>query len=298
MPSEQHESMLAMLRSAPAPPEGTPLDVAAARAGMDAMSAMTPLPENVTFETLTVAGVPAEWARPSGSDDSKVLLYLHGGGYVLGSIASHRNLAARIAEASGTRALILEYRLAPETRFPGAVDDATSAYRFLLDQGIRPEHIVIGGDSAGGGLTFATLLNLRELSLPQPGAAFALSPWVDLEMRGETMESKADVDPMCQRGGLHEMAALYLGEEDRQTPLASPLHADLTGLGPMLIQVGTAETLLDDSIRIVERLCNAGVAVDFQPFEDLIHVFQAFAPIVPESVDAIEKIGGFVKSHL
>lgn len=298
MPSEQHQAIVTALRQNAAPDAGGPLDVAVARAGFEAMSGMTPLPEGVAFEKSQASGVPAEWAIPTGADDSKVLLYLHGGGYVLGSINTHRGLAARIAADSGTRALILDYRLAPETPFPGAVDDATAGYASLLEAGIQPERIVIGGDSAGGGLTFATLVNLRERGMPLPGAAFALSPWVDLEGLGDTMRTKADVDPMCQKDGLAELARLYLGGANPRTPLAAPLYADLKGLPPMLIQVGTAETLLDDANRIVERLRSADVPVEIQRYEGLVHVFQGFAPIVPESVDAIEKIGAFVKSHL
>ena len=298
MPSPQHEAMVSMLFQNAAPDTGAALDVSAARAAMDAMAVMFTAPEDVAYEKTLVAGVPAEWATPEGCDQSTALLYLHGGGYVIGSIDSHRGLAGRIAQSSGIRALIIDYRLAPETVFPGAVEDAVAAYTFLLDEGIAPEHIVIGGDSAGGGLTLATLVSLKERGLPQPRAAFALSPWVDLEMLGETMKTKAGVDPMCQRVGLLEMAGLYLGDAHPRTPLAAPLYADLTGLPPLLIQVGTAETLLDDSIRIVERLKEASVPVDLQQYEDLVHVFQAFAPAVPESVEAIEKIGTFVKSQL
>jgi acetyl esterase/lipase len=193
---------------------------------------------------------------------------------------------------------MVDYRLAPETVFPGAVDDAAAAYRYLLDQGVAPEQIAIGGDSAGGGLTLATLVSLKEQGQPLPGAAFALSPWVDLEGLGDSMQTRAAADPMVQKEGLVRMAQLYLADADPKTPLASPLYADLTGLPPMLIQVGTAETLLDDSIRIVERLQAAGVSTELQQYEDLIHVFQAFAPIVPESLEAIEKIGAFIKSQL
>ena len=298
MPSKEHESVVQALRSLPTFGSGDVFDIAAARASMDAMTANPQLPEGVEFEKTVAAGVPAEWLAMPASDRTKTVLYLHGGGYTLGSIETHRGLGSRIAEASGTRVLMVDYRLAPETPFPGAVDDATAAYGFLLDQGLAPEQIVIGGDSAGGGLTLATLVSLKEQGKPLPGAAFALSPWVDLEGIGESMQTRAAADPMVQKEGLVRMGKLYLADTDPRTPLASPLYADLTGLPPMLIQVGTAETLLDDSIRIVERLRAAGVSVELQQYEDLIHVFQAFAPIVPESLEAIEKIGAFVKSQL
>ena len=265
---------------------------------MAAMTANPDLPEGVTFEKTVAAGVPAEWLTTPASDRTRVVLYLHGGGYTLGSIETHKGLGARIAEASGTRVLMVDYRLAPETPFPGAVEDATAAYAFLLDEGIAPEQIAIGGDSAGGGLTLATLVSLKEQGKPLPGAAFALSPWVDLEGLGESMQTRAAADPMVQKEGLVRMGDLYLADADPKTPLAAPLYADLAGLPPMLIQVGTAETLLDDSLRIVERLRDAGVSVELQQYEDLIHVFQAFAPIVPESLEAIGKIGAFVKGQL
>jgi len=298
MPSKEHESVVQALRNLPSLGSGDDFDLAAARASMAAMTADPQLPDGVEFEKTLAADVPVEWVALPASDPTKTVLYLHGGGYVLGSIDTHKGLGSRIAEAAGTRALMVEYRLAPETPFPGAVEDATTAYRFLLDQGVAPEQIVIGGDSAGGGLTLATLVSLKEQGQPLPGAAFALSPWVDLEGLGDSMQTRAAADPMVQKEGLVRMGSLYLADADPKTPLAAPLHADLSGLPPILIQVGTAETLLDDSIRIAERLRAAGVAVELQQYEDLIHVFQAFAPIVPESLEAIAKIGAFVKSQL
>ena len=298
MPSKEHESVVQALRNLPSLGSGDDFDLAAARASMAAMTANPELPDGVEFEKTLAADVPVEWLALPASDPTKTVLYLHGGGYVLGSIDTHKGLGSRIAEAAGTRVLMVEYRLAPETPFPGAVEDATTAYRFLLDQGVAPEQIVIGGDSAGGGLTLATLVSLKEQGQPLPGAAFALSPWVDLEGLGDSMQTRAEADPMVQKEGLVRMGSLYLAGADPKTPLAAPLHADLSGLPPILIQVGTAETLLDDSIRIAERLRAAGVAVELQQYEDLIHVFQAFAPIVPESLEAIAKIGAFVKSQL
>jgi acetyl esterase/lipase len=298
MPSKEHESVVQALRNLPTLGSGDDFDLAAARASMIAMTANPQLPEGVEFEKTTVAGIPSEWVTLPGTDPTKTVLYLHGGGYTLGSIDTHRGLGSRIAQAAETRVLMLDYRLAPETPFPGAVEDSTSAYGFLLDQGVAPEQIAIGGDSAGGGLTLATLVSLKERGTPLPGAAFALSPWVDLEGLGDSMAARADVDPMVQKEGLVRMGKLYLADAEPKTPLAAPLYADLSGLPPMLIQVGTAETLLDDSIRIVERLRAAGVAVELQQYEDLIHVFQAFAPIVPESLEAIEKIGAFIKCQL
>ncbi|NRA08100.1 MAG: alpha/beta hydrolase [Myxococcales bacterium] len=300
MPSEAHESIVNLLRESGGiglEPDGS-LDVAAMREGMEAMTATAELPEGTRCTPCEVARRPAEWVEGPDADASRVLLYFHGGGYVIGSIATHRGLVARIARVAGIRGLVLDYRLAPEHPFPAAVEDATAAYRFLLEQGITPEGIAIGGDSAGGGLTFATLVALRDSGIPLPAAAIALSPWVDLEGTGESMSSKADADPMVGREGLLEMARLYLGEADPKTPTAAPLHADLAGLPPLYVQVGTAETLLDDATRIAERARAAGVQIELEPFEDLVHVFQAFAPHVPESLEAIEKLGAFLKRQL
>jgi monoterpene epsilon-lactone hydrolase len=299
VPSEAHQMIVELLKSSPmfAFEDGA-FDVAAARTTMEAMTASSPLPDGTRIEPVDAAGVPAEWLDVPGVDPSRVLLYLHGGGYVIGSIASHRALAARIAAAAGVRALIIDYRLAPEHPFPAAVEDATAAYEFLLGQGIVPSRIAIGGDSAGGGLTFASLVALRDAGRPLPGAAIALSPWTDLAGTGESMTTRAHADPMVQREPLLANGALYLGEADARTPTASPLYADLAGLPPICIQVGTAETLLDDSTRIAERIRAAGGRVELEAFEDLIHVFQAFAPHVPESVEAIEKLGAFVKRSL
>ncbi len=300
MPSDAHQAVVEALRSNGAlvgPDVDTP-DVQAMRDNMEAMTAANPLPDGADCTPVDAAGVPAEWIDVAGGDASKVVLYLHGGGYIVGSIATHRGLSARIAEASGTRCLIIDYRLAPEHPFPAAVDDAIAAYDFLLAQGVAPENIAIGGDSAGGGLTFATLVALKQTGKPLPGAGFALSPWVDLEGIGESMETKAEVDPMIQRNAVELMSGLYLAGSDPRSQLAAPIYADLSGLPPMLVQVGTAETLLDDAVRVTERARKAGVPVEFEAFEDLVHVFQAFAPFVPESVEAIAKIGAFVKRNL
>ena len=299
MPSEAHDTIAAMLREAPmfASPDGR-LDVPAIRKSMEAMTAGSLLPEGTRSEALDAGGVAAEWLWGAGADASRALLYLHGGGYVIGSIRTHRALAARLAEAAGVRALIIDYRLAPEHPHPAAVDDAVAAYDFLLGRGVAPERIALGGDSAGGGLVFATLVALREAGRPLPGAAIALSPWTDLEGTGESMRTRAEVDPMVGLDGLLQMAAMYLAGADPRQPTASPLHADLRGLPPVAIQVGTAETLLDDSLRIAERLRAAGGEVELEAFDELIHVFQAFAPHVPESVEAIAKLGDFLKRRL
>jgi acetyl esterase/lipase len=294
MASPEHQAIVEMLRNQPVLDSATVADM---RAGMEDMAGGAPLPEGTTIEVVDAGGVPAEWVSVAGAPGDAVLLYLHGGGYCIGSINTHRGMAARLAEACRARALNLDYRLAPEHPHPAAVDDAVAAYRWLLDRGVAPAQIVLGGDSAGGGLVMATLLALRDAGHPLPVAGFCLSPWVDLECSGETMTTKADVDPMVGKDGLTEMAAAYAGDHELRHPLVSPLHADLSGLPPLLIQVGTAETLLDDAVRLADRARNAGMDVRLEAWDDLVHVFQAFAPMVPEAVEAIDGIGRFVRER-
>jgi acetyl esterase/lipase len=294
MASPEHQAIVEMLRNQPVLDSATIADM---RAGMEDMAGGAPLPEGTTIEVVDAGGVPAEWVSVAGAPGDAVLLYLHGGGYCIGSINTHRGMAARLAQACRARALNLDYRLAPEHPHPAAVDDAVAAYRWLLDRGMAPAQIVVGGDSAGGGLVMATLLALRDGGHPLPVAGFCLSPWVDLECSGETMTTKADVDPMVGKDGLTEMAAAYAGDHELRHPLVSPLHADLSGLPPLLIQVGTAETLLDDAVRLADRARNAGMDVRLEAWDDLVHVFQAFAPMVPEAVEAIDGIGRFVRER-
>jgi epsilon-lactone hydrolase len=294
MASPEHQALVEILRNQPVLDGATIQDK---RAGMESMAGGAPLPEGTVVEPVDAGGVPAEWVSSEGSGDG-VVLYLHGGGYCIGSVGTHRALAARVAQASRTRVLNLDYRLAPEHPHPAAVDDAVAAYRWLLGTGVAPEQVVIGGDSAGGGLVVAALVALRDGGDPLPAGGFCLSPWVDLECAGETFDTKADVDPMCSREGLSEMAAAYAGGHALRSPLVSPVHADLAGLPPLLIHVGTAETLLDDSVRLAERARAAGVEVHLEAWDDLVHVFQAFAPMVPEAVEAIDGIGRFVQERL
>ena len=294
MASPEHQAIVEMLRNQPVLDSATVADM---RAGMEDMAGGAPVPEGTTIEVVDAGGVPAEWVSVAGAPGDAVLLYLHGGGYCIGSINTHRGMAARLAQACRARALNLDYRLAPEHPHPAAVDDAVAAYRWLLDRGVAPAQIVLGGDSAGGGLVMATLLALRDAGHPLPVAGFCLSPWVDLECSGETMTTKADVDPMVGKDGLTEMAAAYAGDHELRHPLVSPLHADLSGLPPLLIQVGTAETLLDDAVRLADRARNAGMDVRLEAWDDLVHVFQAFAPMVPEAVEAIDGIGRFVRQR-
>jgi phosphinothricin tripeptide acetyl hydrolase len=269
------------------------------RAGMEATAGAMPPLDSVSVEVTTMAGRPAEWLTPKDGCSDHVVLYLHGGGYCMGSINTHRNLASRLAAALEGRVLNLDYRLAPEHPFPAAIDDAVGAYRELLDAGCSPGQIAIAGDSAGGGLTVATLVAIRQQGLPRPGAGVCLSPWVDLTQSAATYVSRADVDPLVDKAGLDLMAAAYLGTTSLNEPLASPLFADLAGLPPLLVQVGDAEVLLDDALALRDTARAAGVDVTFDLWPEMVHVFQAFpAELLPESDLSIAKVADFLRDRL
>jgi len=294
MSKQQLDSLIQMLKAQPIDPDAS---IEKTRAGFEQMTVMLPVEADVKCEPVSAGGVKAEWVAAPGADAGRAILYLHGGGYVIGSINTHRAMAGRISRAAKARVLLIDYRLAPEHPFPAAVEDSVAAYRYLLAQGIRPGRLAIAGDSAGGGLTIAALVAIKEAKLPMPAAGVGLSPWVDLEGIGASMTSKAKADPMVQKDGLLKMAAAYLNGKDPRSPLAAPLYADLSGLPPLLIQVGTAETLLDDSTRLAERARKSGVNVTLEPWEDMVHVWQVFAPMLDEGQQAIDKIGTFVLKH-
>jgi epsilon-lactone hydrolase len=295
MSRQQLQTIVQMLRSQPAlKPDASVQEL---RAGFEAIASMFPVDADIKREAVDAGGVKAEWVSAPDAEVGRAVLYLHGGGYVIGSINTHRSLAANLSRASKARVLVIDYRLAPEHPHPAAVDDSVAAYRWMLGQGLKPARIAVAGDSAGGGLTVATLVAIRDAKLPLPAAGVCLSPWVDLEGIGGSMTTKADVDPVVQKAGIEQMAAAYLGGKDPRTPLAAPLYADLTGLPPLLIQVGTAETLLDDASRLAERARKAGVAVNYEPSEDMIHVWHLFASMLDEGRQAIDRIGEFVRKH-
>lgn len=265
------------------------------RTWLDQMAAMAPPFEGTTREAADADGVPAEWTSVPETHPDNVILYFHGGGYVAGSIVSHRDLVSRLAVETGRRVLAVDYRLAPENPFPNGLDDAVAAYRWLLDkQGIPAKNIVIGGDSAGGGLTMATLVRLKEAKAPMPRATFLLSPWTDLAITGESVRTKAKQDPFITPDGLPFIAGQYLQGTDPRNPLASPLYADLSGLPPLLIQVGECECLLDDSRRLAEKAKTAGVDVTIDVWDEMIHVFQAFAPVTEEGKAGIRRIAEYL----
>lgn len=294
MASAELQMVIDLLRGQPIPRDASFVDQ---RAAMENLTAMAPPPEGVTCTPCAAGGRPAEWVAADGADPRRALLYLHGGGYCIGSINSHRLLAADLSRAAGLRVLLLDYRLAPEHPFPAAVEDAAAAYRFLLDAGHDRRQLAIAGDSAGGGLTAATLLALRDRDVPLPAAAALLSPWLDLTQSGESMTTCAARDPMVQRDGLQRMADAYLAGADPRTPLASPLFADLRHLPPLLIHVGSAETLLDDARRFAARASAAGVDATLEVWDDMIHVWHAFG-LLPEARAAQARLGEFLRRHL
>ena len=292
-PGERHERH-GNRRAAPEAGQPSAFGRIQRRKDMDARALEYKIAPDVTVEPVTANGVRAEWtSTPSDARDA-ALLWLHGGGYVIGSLDSHRHLVSEAGRAARAWALALDYRLAPEHPFPAAVEDAVTGYRYLLARGIRPGWIAIAGDSAGGGLVVAAMLAVRDAGLAQPACGWCISPWVDMEAIGETMSTKADADPMVQRAGLLEMAGLYLGGADPRSPLAAPIYADLRGLAPLLIQVGAAETLLDDAIRLAKVAGAADVRVDLQIWPEMVHVWHIFHPELKAGLRAIEAGGAHV----
>ena len=267
--------------------------VAQMRADWDA--AFAPLARDWPREKVDACGVPAEWISPPGRRPTNAMLYLHGGGFRLGSIDSHRDLMQRLAQAAGARVLAIDYRLSPEHIFPAALDDAGAAWRWLVEHS-DGETCAIAGDSAGGGLALSTMLRARDEGLLLPSVAYLMSPWTDLAATGASYETHAARDPIHQRSMLQGMAKGYLGPNgDARDPLASPLYADLKGLPPMLIQCGGREVILDDSRGLAERARAVGVIVDLQVYETMIHAFPMFADL-PESFNSFRVAGDFLRS--
>ncbi|MFW6237465.1 MAG: alpha/beta hydrolase, partial [Desulfosudaceae bacterium] len=268
------------------------------RAGLEQMAAMVPADEDISIESESAGGVPVEWADAPGGAADRFLVYFHGGGYAGGSPRTHRDMIARLARATGRRILAVDYRLAPENPFPAAVDDAASAWQWLIyDYGANPEDTAVAGDSAGGGLALALLVKLRDEGRPLPAAAVLMSPWADLAVTGPSARDKAEEDPFLTPEGLRYFSELYRHGADPEDPLVSPLFADMTGLPPMLIQVGERECLLDDSARLAEKARAAGVDVTLEVWESMVHVFQGFAAVLPEGQKAIARIGEYLRQH-
>jgi acetyl esterase/lipase len=274
-------------------PDGLSLDERRAR--MEDIGTRFPAPQRASINPVKIAERPAEWVCDPDTDDGRVMLYVHGGGYVQGSLASHRNLVFEIARSMKGKVLNLDYRLAPEHPFPAAVEDTVNAWAELLEMGIDPKKASFGGDSAGGGLVIAALVSARDKGLPMPSCACCISPWTDLVGSGRTMDTKALEDPMVNRAALEFFSDFYADKEDKSHPLISPLFANLAGLPPLLIQVGTAETLLDDSRRLATRARYAGVDVSYAEWEGMPHIWHIFAPLLEKSRKAIIELGEFVE---
>jgi acetyl esterase/lipase len=292
MPDAEIEVIRQILSANPRPAE-----LIERRKRLDALGDQYPLPTDVRLEAVDANGVSGEWTMTPEANPANVILYLHGGGYTTGSLQSHRHMVAQAGREARARTIALDYRLAPEHPFPAAVEDAVAGYRFLLSRGFAADRIAVAGDSAGGGLTVALLVSLRDAGLPLPACAWCSSPWVDLEGAGGSMTAKAAVDPMVQPPYLIELAATYLHGADPRTPLAAPLYADLRGLPPMLIQVGSAETLLDDAVRLAGVAGAADVRVRLEVWPDMIHVWQLFYQQVAAGHRALAEAGAFIRTN-
>ena len=272
-------------------------DVGKMRKRLDQIGSLGRVARSVSIEKDKLYGLNVEWYRPENARSGKILLYLHGGAFVLGSCDSHRKLVTQMARAGRIDAVMPEYRLAPEHPYPAGLKDCVGVYRALLEYGYNPDNIVVAGDSAGGGLTMSLMLELRHNGVPLPGAAVLLSPFLDLTASGESVTTRAVQEPWFRADDIHVVINHYCSDEDLEDPLISPVFANVAGLPPTLIQVGDDEILLSDSTRIAEKMKEAGVDVDLQVFPEMWHVFQLFVGKMPESRGAVDKIGAFIDSH-
>ena len=256
-------------------------------------------PADIDFRSERIDGIPCLWVKAMGAEPEKLILYLHGGGYIFCSAhTTHKDILWRLSVASKCRVIAPDYRLAPEHPYPAALEDSIKVYRWLLDQGYKPENIVIAGDSAGGGLTYGTVLKIRDIGLPLPAATVAMSPWTDLAVTGESVITNLKRDALIPGDGLPEGAQYYLAGASTRDPYASPLYGDPTGLPPTLIQVSKDEVLLDDSRRLAAKYRAAGVPCELELWDGMPHVWQTLVMFIPEGKTAINRIGAFIAKHL
>ncbi len=297
MSKEQMQQVSAMMRAAPSNPNAT---IEERRAAMEAATAALPVGDGVTVtKGVDADGVTCDWIVPEGATEDRAILYLHGGGYVVGSRVTHRPLAAELARAANAPVLVAEYGLGPENPYPEGIEDAVTAYSWLINKkGIAPNMVAIAGDSAGGGLTMATLLLLRDREMGEPACGMVISPWVDLTCSAKSYETRIDRDPMITVAGLKASAAAYLNGKDAESHLASPVFARLDRLPPLLIQVGTEEALYDDAVRLAGRAVEAHIDVTLETWNDMIHVWHAFYGMVDEGRQAIAAMGQFYKDKI
>jgi monoterpene epsilon-lactone hydrolase len=294
MAQSEIDSIRALLASKPRP-VGWP----ERRKRLDDVGAVWPVADDVELTAVDVDGIPGEYSIVPGSNPSRVLMFFHGGGYCSGSIRSHRRLVTEAGRAMRMRTLAVGYRLAPEHPFPAAYDDALTAWRFLRDQDIAAAHIAVGGDSAGAGLTVALISRLRDAHEELPACAWLISPWTDLTMSGSTLVSKSAVDPLIHKEYLNELADAYLpAGTDRKDPRVSPLYVDLKNFPPMLIQIGSEETLLDDATRLAARAGAADVAVTLEIWPQMIHAWPLWNAYLEDGRRALASAGSFIRAHL
>jgi acetyl esterase/lipase len=295
MSQQQRDALDHLLRDAPLDLGG---DVADQRVIFEEMMAAIPLPGDVTTSSGSLGGIPVVSVEIAGADPDRIVFYLHGGAYAIGTAGSSVGLASDLARRAGTRLITIDYRLAPEHPQPAAIEDAVAAYRGLLDSGVSPSTIAVAGESAGAGLTVAALVAFKHAGLPQPTAALLMSPWADLTLSGHSINTKAALDPALTPEGLARRAADYLGDSDPAAELVSPIFADLTGLPPLLIQAGSHEILLDDATRLAARAAAADVAVTLEITPGVPHVFQGFSAMLDEGDAALTSAGTFLGAHL
>jgi monoterpene epsilon-lactone hydrolase len=287
------ERLEAMFRSRPAS-----LSNEQRRAAYDALGDIYPLAADVRVDPVTAHGVPAEWTHTPAAHTSEVILYLHGGGYAWGSLKSHRHLASELGRAATMRTLALDYRRAPECPFPQALDDAVRGYRYLLDAGFKPTQAAVAGDSAGAGLAVALLVRLKELGLPQPACALLLSPWVDMTVTADSYSRNAKRDPVLNRDVMHFLAEQYLGHRPRQTPLASPVFADLSGIAPLTIFVGSTESLLDDAMALARAAGLADVSVRLEIWPKMFHIWPNYHQVLAQGRQGVVRAGRLLREAM
>jgi len=293
--TEQRETLDAILRQSAFPADS---DVDEQRRLLRELLSAQPLPAEVTVTAAALGGVPTAEITVDGIEPRNVVLYFHGGVYVMGDASLAAGLASQVGRRTHAKVISVDYRLAPEHPYPAAVDDALAAYEGLLHDGIGPSDIAFAGESAGGGLAIATLVNARDRGLPLPAAAFVMSPYADLTLTGTTMETRREVDPLLSREALQARVTDYTSGQDAALGLISPVFADLSGLPPLIIQAGTHEVLLDDAVRLAQQAVTADVEVTLDITPGVPHVFQAYYPMLDEAAAALDRAGWFLSAHL